>query len=235
MYDDIVKKVENLNWSYKYIQSGLMHIYTSSGRGYNFWYNTGTFQEFSSKEYNKRAGFESLVEYENEFSNDQEFNKLILSRFNTSIDTQNLSSYNKRKEDTMDFKHFLSLLWALKLSVSDLHYLAKNENFYSDHKFADELRDGIDEWIDKVNEICFLGEENPAIYSKDIILQASELIVPLQDNPTDQFKKINELIKNILIYIEESIQQTSVGEQNLIGGIAQDLQQRYGLIWRRIL
>lgn len=135
----------------------------------------------------------------------------------------------------MDFKHFLSLLWALKFSVSDLHYLAQKENFYSDHKLADELRDDIDEWIDKVNEICFLGEEKTAPYSKDIILQASQHIILLQDTPSNQFKKIAEFIKEILMYVQENIETTSVGEQNLIGGIAQDLQQRYGLIWRRIL
>lgn len=135
----------------------------------------------------------------------------------------------------MDFKHFLSLLWALKFSISDLHYLSQKENFYSDHKFADELRDDIDEWIDEVNEVCFLGEEKNAPYSKDVVLEASNLIVPIQSNPTEQFKKISESIKQILIYIQETSEQTSVGEQNLIGGIAQELQQRYGLIWRRII
>ena len=135
----------------------------------------------------------------------------------------------------MDFRHLLAMLWALKFNISDLHYLAQKENFYSDHKFADELRDDIDEWIDEINEICFLGEEKNAPYSKDVILDSSNFIIPLQSNPTEQFKKISESIKQILIYIQETSEQTSVGEQNLIGGIAQELQQRYGLIWRRIL
>lgn len=135
----------------------------------------------------------------------------------------------------MDFKHLLALLWALKFSASDLHYLAQKDNFYGDHKFADELRENINEWIDKINEICFLGEKENAPYSKDIILLAKDFIPPMQEDVTNQFKNVGELVKDILVYIQKMSDKTSTGEQNLIGGIAQDLQQRYGLIWRRTL
>ena len=127
----------------------------------------------------------------------------------------------------------LSMLYALRFGVSDVHYYVKGDDFWGDHKFADDLRSDIMEWIDQINEVCFLGSQKETPYSKDIITDSLQYIpVKTQDSEL-LFRNVRELIFDILSHIESLLPDSTAGEANLVGGIAQELQQRYGLLWRR--
>lgn len=128
----------------------------------------------------------------------------------------------------------LSLLFALKFASADVHYYVKGDNFWGDHKFADDIREDIDEWVDGINEVCFLGTDKETPYSKDIIRDSINYIPARVSDSKQMFINLRKLIFDILAHIESILPDCSAGEANLLGGIAQDLQQRYGLIGRRI-
>ena len=132
------------------------------------------------------------------------------------------------------YDKLLSMLYALKFACADVHYYVKGDNFWGDHKLADDTREDLDEWIDSVNEVCFLGANKDAPYSKDIVTVAMGMIPAKVDDSKQMFSNLRRLIFDILAYIEEIMPEASAGEANLIGGIAEGLQQRYGLIGRRV-
>lgn len=138
------------------------------------------------------------------------------------------------------YEKLLSMLYALKFGTADVHYWVNGESFWGNHEFADFIRYGEDEddrllgdYIDQINEVCFLGSAQEAPYSKDIISESISYIPPKITDQTQMFVNLKSLIFQILSYIEEIIPSASAGEANLLGNIAQDLQQRFGLIWRR--
>lgn len=139
------------------------------------------------------------------------------------------------------YEKLLSMLYALKFGAADVHYWVSGDSFWGDHKFADYIRYGDDEedrvlgdFIDDINEVCFLGTGQEAPYSKDIIQGSMEYIPVKTTDHKQMFTNLNALIYRILSHIEEIMPEASAGEANLLGNIAQELQQRYGLIWRRI-
>lgn len=139
------------------------------------------------------------------------------------------------------YEKLLSMLYALYFGVSDVHYWVKGSSFYGNHKFADLIRYGDNDddnilmgYIDDINEVCFLGSELETPYSKDVIANAMSYI-PVKTNDEEQmFQNIKGLVYSILAHIESLMPDASSGEANLLGNIAQDLQQRYGLLWRRV-
>lgn len=139
------------------------------------------------------------------------------------------------------YENLLSMLYALKFSVADIHYWVSGESFWGNHKFADFIRYGEEEegrvlgdFIDDINEVCFLGSDQEAPYSKDIIKNAMEYILPKTTDQKQMFVNLHNFIFKILSYIDQIIPNASAGEANLLGNIAQELQQRYGLIGRII-
>lgn len=143
----------------------------------------------------------------------------------------------------MDYKKLLSMLYALKFSSADVHYWVEGENFWGDHKLADFIRFNddedddaptLDDYIDDINEVCFLGAQQEAPYSKDIIADALNYIPVKTTDKEQMFRNLKGLIFEILSAIETLMNSASAGEANLLGNIAQDLQQRHGLLWRRV-
>lgn len=139
------------------------------------------------------------------------------------------------------YKKLLSMLYALKFGTADVHYWVKGNSFWGNHKFADYIRYGEDDddnilggYIDDINEVCFLGSEEETPYSKDVITEALQYIPVKTDDEEQMFRNLKELVYSILVLIEKLMPDASAGEANLLGNIAQDLQQRYGLLWRRV-
>lgn len=114
-------------------------------------------------------------------------------------------------------------LMVLNHYAKDLHYNCKGDNFYGNHLFADKLGN-FDEQIDLLKEVCLLGHKLEPLKSAIYMSEASKLI-PSEIN----FKKMHELCLKVLTLIE-SMQNLSKGDENLIGGIAQDVQQNIGLL-----
>lgn len=127
----------------------------------------------------------------------------------------------------MDITKINSLIVSLLVIsnyAKDIHYNCKGENFYSNHIFADRINENLSEYIDQLKEICLLGHGIKPLNSSDYLKNASSSI------PKDiSFSQMSELILNALTLIE-SIEGISKGDENLIGAIAQDLQNNLGLI-----
>jgi DNA-binding ferritin-like protein len=132
------------------------------------------------------------------------------------------------------YNKLLAMLHAIRLSSADIHYQVRGDSFWGNHLFADELRDDIDDFIDGVNEICFLGSEREAPYSRDIMTEALEYIPVKVAEEKQMFINLKELVYRTLAEIERLMPEASAGEANLIGGIAENLQKKFGLLWRRI-
>ena len=129
-------------------------------------------------------------------------------------------------------KDLIGYLEAIRQTCKDWHYSASGDSFYSDHLLADRIGEPISGFIDSVKEVCFLGNEVEAPKSKDV---AVALVLILKDDiePKQLPDEVCRLINLALYHIEE-LSKTGImqGEINLLGNIAENLQQSKGLLWR---
>lgn len=115
-------------------------------------------------------------------------------------------------------------LMAIDNYAKDIHYTCEGPNFYGDHLFADRFTDDMSEYIDQLKEICLLGHNIKTLPSNEYLRRASEII------PDDaDFISMRSLMIDTLAHIE-SIVNISKGDENLIGAIAQDVQNNVGLL-----
>lgn len=125
----------------------------------------------------------------------------------------------KQDIDTLIIK-----LLAIANYAKDIHYNCSGANFYGDHLFADRLQEGLYDYIDQLKEICLLGHGLTVAHSSNYLKAASEII------PQDiGFISMQNLLIGTLHHIEH-IQNLAKGDENLIGAIAQDIQNNLGLI-----
>lgn len=115
-------------------------------------------------------------------------------------------------------------LLAIANYAKDIHYNCGGPNFYGDHLFADRFIGNIYEYIDQLKEICLLGHNLKPLHSSEYLLSASKIIPP-----GTSFKNMHTLIMQCLSEIE-TISGVSKGDENLIGAIAQDVQNNVGLL-----
>ena len=130
----------------------------------------------------------------------------------------------------------LKTLYLIRFYAKDIHYNAKGPDFWSDHLFADEIFSGIDDFTDQINENLYLGYENKAPRSKDILEAVADSMPPLPTDITQAWKNLSNLIVNAIQLINDIENQYSDATINsLLDSIADDLQKKKGLIWRRKL
>lgn len=115
-------------------------------------------------------------------------------------------------------------LMAVSHYAKDIHYNCSGDNFYGNHLFADRIHDNLDEYIDQLKEICLLGHKISPLHSSEYLSRAAELV----PNGAD-FRQMRDLMIDVLEIIERIV-NVSKGDENLIGAIAQDLQNNIGLI-----
>ena len=108
--------------------------------------------------------------------------------------------------------------------AKDIHYNCTGPNFYGDHLFADRFTDNLYDYIDQLKEICLLGHGFKTLHSSIYLARAAEIIPDKID-----FQKMRELMINCLQLIEETA-GLSKGDENLLGAIAQDIQNNAGLL-----
>lgn len=118
----------------------------------------------------------------------------------------------------------IEFLMAIENFAKDIHYNCVGANFYGDHLFADRIADGMSDYIDQLKEICLLGHGFKTLHSAEYLMRASELI-PLDIDFDNMLKLLMACLKHI-----ETIDNISKGDENLIGAIAQDIQNNVGLI-----
>lgn len=123
-----------------------------------------------------------------------------------------------------NFDSLIFHLLAIANYAKDIHYNCVGANFYGNHLFADRFIENIYEYIDQIKEVCLLGHQIKPKKSSEYLKEAAQ-IIPLEID----FKLMRELMLDTLNVIE-SIVNISKGDENLLGAIAQDVQNNVGLI-----
>ena len=138
-----------------------------------------------------------------------------------------MKNYSGRKmREQID--NLIVALIAIDNFSKDIHYTAHGSSFYAKHLFADKFN--FDESIDLLKECCLLGNNERPKASKYYLEQASRLIVePKENDDKINFKFLLDIIGQTLDLINR-MQDLTKADENVIGGIAQDLQQYKGLI-----
>ena len=124
-------------------------------------------------------------------------------------------------------------LLAVQNYCKDIHYNAKGEAFYSKHLLADRISENIYDYIDQIKEVTFLGNDEEPLQSGEYLLKATSYIPEIAKEDKKNFESLGKLILDTLSTIE-NLDDTTKGEENLYGAIAQDLQTSLGLINRQI-
>lgn len=123
-----------------------------------------------------------------------------------------------------DIDNLIVNLLAISNYAKDIHYNCSGANFYGNHLFADRIAENLSDYIDQLKEICLLGHQLKPLGSSVYLVRASKII------PADiSFGSMRGLLINTLTLIE-NIQGISKGDENLLGAIAQDIQNNVGLI-----
>lgn len=116
-----------------------------------------------------------------------------------------------------------------------IHYEVKGEAFYGKHLFNDRIAENMNDYVDLIKEVVFLGHAKDAPSAGQVLEGALPLLPTTEENDQQNYINLYNLIFLALEEIEQLNKKVlSVGDKNLIGGIAQDLQQNLGLLWRQI-
>lgn len=130
----------------------------------------------------------------------------------------------------------ISKLMAIKETAKDIHYTAKGEAFYSIHLLMDRVADDLDDYIDKIKEVVYLGNNTLPPKASAILTVARGLLPELNHNDTGNIAELKNLIDNTISAISDTLDNTYADKatQNLLGNIAEDLKLKSGLLWRQI-
>lgn len=115
-------------------------------------------------------------------------------------------------------------LMAIENYAKDIHYNCSGSNFYGNHLFADRFTDNMSDYIDQLKEVCLLGHNFKTRHSSIYLARASKIIPE-----GASFENMHRLMMDCLEHIE-TIDNISKGDENLIGAIAQDVQNNVGLL-----
>lgn len=110
----------------------------------------------------------------------------------------------------------------------DIHYTCHGEGFYAKHLLVDKF--DFSEDLDLLKECCLLGNGERPLTSKEYLEKAYlKLIEPSKENDKANFEYLGKILYELLEIID-NMQELSKADENVIGGIAQKLQQYKGLI-----
>lgn len=131
------------------------------------------------------------------------------------------------------FNKLICYLLALANFAKDIHYSCHGPSFYGEHLFADRIRENLYDFIDQIKEICILGNEEEPLPSREYLSRATSLIPQKSNDDLENFRSMKALMLNTLTHIE-GIDGMTRGEENLIGNIAQDIQNNLGLVNQQV-
>lgn len=130
----------------------------------------------------------------------------------------------------------IAYLEAIARYAKDIHYSCKGPDFYGKHLFADRIYSGLDEFIDGIKEICFLGNDILPLPSGEYMTRAKNLLPAVEPDDKKNFQNMQKLLTDALVLMQKMLQEkdTPRAEVSLIDGIAQDLQGKLGLVNRQV-
>lgn len=115
----------------------------------------------------------------------------------------------------------------------DIHYTCHGEGFFGKHLLVDKFDFSDD--IDLLKECCLLGNGDRPLASVQYLHRASEKLEMAQLNDD----KANFVILNGLLFdtlqLIDNMRDLSKADENVIGGIAQKLQQYKGLVGLQVV
>lgn len=132
-----------------------------------------------------------------------------------------------------NINNLICFLIALQNFCKDIHYNAKGDTFYGKHLLVDRVQDNISDYIDRLKEVCLLGNDEKTLPSGEYLSRATSYIPELEESDEKNFKSLENLLVNTLMQLQQ-IESATKGEENLYGAIAEDLQNSLGLINRQI-
>ena len=94
---------------------------------------------------------------------------------------------------------------------------------------VDRIQENLSEYLDQIKEVFFLASDKEPLPSGEYLSRATSLIPEIAPEDKANFKSMQNLIVVTLQHIE-GLTDLTKGEENLIGAIAQDLQNSLGLI-----
>jgi hypothetical protein len=123
-------------------------------------------------------------------------------------------------------------LLAIANFAKDIHYSCKGEAFYSKHLLADRIQERLYDFIDSIKEICLLGNDILPSPSGEYLAMTMNLLPLVETDGKKNFQNMQKLLIDCLVLMQEMLQDkdTPRAEVSLIDGIAQDLQQKLGLV-----
>ena len=131
------------------------------------------------------------------------------------------------------FNKLICYLLALATFAKDIHYSCHGESF-TVSIICRPYQENMYEYIDQIKEICILGNDEEPLPSGEYLSRATSLIPAKSDNDDlENFRSMKALMLNTLTHIE-SMDGMTVGEENLIGNIAQDVQNNLGLVNQQV-
>lgn len=123
----------------------------------------------------------------------------------------------------------LALLTAIKQYAKDIHYNAKGESFYGIHLLMDRVADGLDDEIDTIKEVCYMGAGDEPPSSRDVLKYAIAYIPLIGEDNKASLSLLNNLILKAIEKVE-SIKDTDRADTSVLDSVAQDLKLKRGLV-----
>lgn len=114
----------------------------------------------------------------------------------------------------------------------ELSLLCAGDGFSRQHKLADDVVQDIQEWIDEVFEVVYLGRGEKAPDYSALFRKAATLIAAPEEDDRRNFSALADLLDKVLAYIQQISDEgdLAAGEQDLLGRMANRLQQRGGFL-----
>lgn len=126
-------------------------------------------------------------------------------------------------------------LTAIYNYAKDIHYRAKGESFYSIHLLMDRICEDINDQIDELKEVYYLGNINLPPKSADILKIVYATIPEYSDDVKTEIRLLCALIQEAITSTSEDVVYNgSNGAQSLVDDIARSLMLKHGLIQRTL-
>lgn len=136
--------------------------------------------------------------------------------------------------DMAKINDVIALLLVIQNYSKDIHYNCKGEAFYSKHLLCDRISEEINNYIDNIKEVFFLAIGEVPLSSKEYLKLAINKIPNISSDDKDNFVELAQIISKTLQIIQD-LNNLSIGEENLISTIAENLQTSLGLLIRQVL
>lgn len=126
----------------------------------------------------------------------------------------------------------LVMLKVIKGTSKDLHYTAQGLMFLTVHELADKIGEGLDDYIDDLIEVGWLGAGLEAPTAQSIHEAAARALKAERLTQIELLMRLRFLNQSLLEQLDLCSNGAAAGVANLLGGIAQDIQQRVGFLDR---